>query len=123
MASARLGELEFAIMDFIWKKRKPVAVWDVLRHLSKSRDLAYTTTMTVVGRLHEKGLLRRSAERRPYTYWPAVSREDYSAGLMLGILSELGDRKAVLTRFVERIGPQDAKLLRELTSKIQGKRP
>lgn len=122
MGSAGLGELEFAIMDFIWKKGKPVAVPDVQRHLSKSRDLAYTTTMTVVGRLHEKGLLHRSAQRRPYSYWPAISREDYSAGLMLGILSELGDRKAVLARFVERIGRHDAKLLEELTSKNRGKR-
>lgn len=122
MAGVRLGELEFAIMDFVWKKRKQVAVPDVQQHLLKTRDLAYTTTMTVVGRLHEKGLLNRSVERRPYTYWPAVSREDYSAGLMLGILSELGDRKAVLARFVERIGAADAKLLEQLASKIRSKR-
>lgn len=122
MAGVRLGELEFAIMDYIWKKGKPVAVPDVQQHLLKTRDLAYTTTMTVVGRLHEKGLLHRSAERRPYTYWPAVSREDYSAGLMLGILTELGDRKAVLARFVERIGAADAKLLEQLASKIRSKR-
>lgn len=118
----RLGELELAIMDYIWKRGKPVAVPDLQQYLSKTRNLAYTTTMTVMSRLHEKGLLHRSEEHRPYTYWPAVSREDYSAGLMLGILSELGDRKAVLARFVERIGAADAKLLGELTSKIRSRR-
>lgn len=122
MGGVRLGELEAAIMDFIWRKGKPVGVPDVQHHLSRTRELAYTTTMTVMGRLHEKGLLERAEDRRPYTYWPALSREDYSARLMLGILTELGDRKAVLARFVERIGPDDARLLCELASKIKGRK-
>ncbi|MGH9267197.1 MAG: BlaI/MecI/CopY family transcriptional regulator, partial [Acidimicrobiales bacterium] len=75
--------------------------------------------MTVMNRLFEKGLLSRSEQRRPYTYWRAVSREDYSAGLMLDVLAELRDRRAVLARFVERIGPRDAEVLRQL---VEGKR-
>lgn len=117
-----LGELEFAIMDFVWKRGHPVTVPDVQRHLSKMRNLAYTTTMTVMSRLHEKGLLSRSEEKRPYSYWAAVPREEFSVDLMLGILRELGDRKAVLARFVEKIGAQDAELLKELTSKRKGRR-
>lgn len=122
MSGVPLGELEFAIMDFVWKQGRPVTVPDVQRHLSKTRNLAYTSTMTVMSRLHEKGLLERSEERRPYAYWAAVPREDFTADLMLGILSELGDRKAVLARFVEKIGAQDARLLKHLTSRRKGRR-
>jgi predicted transcriptional regulator len=110
----RLGELELAVMDCVWKQGGPVTVPDVHGLLSKERKLAYTTTMTVMSRLHEKGMLGRREERRPYTYWAAIGREDYLADLMLGPLAEVGDRKAVLARFVERIGPSDAAVLADL---------
>lgn len=122
MKNGRLGELELAIMDYIWKRDRPITVPEVHEHLIKKRQLAYTSTMTVMTRLHEKGLLDRSEDRRPYTYWPALSREDYSAELMVGVLSELGNRKAALARFVERMGRRDAETLRELVLEARKRR-
>ena len=122
MKSGRLGELELAIMDHVWKQNRPITVPEVHEHLLKKRRLAYTSTMTVMTRLHEKGLLGRSEDRRPYTYWPALGREDYSAELMVGVLSELGNRKAALARFVERMGRRDAETLRELVLKARRRR-
>lgn len=113
----RLGELELTVMDFIWRRDGVVTVPDVQAHLLKKRKLAYTSTMTVMHRLWKKGLLNRSDEQRPHTYWPAVSREDYSADLMVGVLREFGDERAVLTRFVERVGPKEAEMLRKLTNR------
>lgn len=115
----RLGDLELAVMEYIWRHDKEVDVPQVHRHLLRSRDLAYTTVMTVMTRLHEKGLLERCGEKRPYPYRyrPALSREDYSAGLMLDVLEEFGDRPAVLARFVERIRPQDVEFLRKIAKK------
>src|SRR5437870_3044629 len=68
--------------------------------------------------LIRKGLLERSEERRPYTYWARVSPEDFSAGRMLEVLGELKDKKAVLARFVARIDPEDAELLRQLVKDL-----
>lgn len=117
-----LGELELAIMDYIWKQDRPITVPEVHDHLIKKRRLAYTSTMTVMSRLHEKGLLGRSEDRRPYTYWPALAREDYSAELMVGVLSELGNRKAALSRFVERMGRRDVETLRGLMLEAKRRR-
>lgn len=122
MKNGTLGELEFAIMDFIWKRAKPITVPDVHEHLLKDRKLAYTSTMTVMSRLFEKGLLDRSEDRRPYTYWAAVGRDDYSADLMVQVLAQLGDRKAALARFVERIGSRDARLLADLVRESKARR-
>lgn len=122
MKNGRLGELEFAIMDYVWKQDRPITVPEVHDQLLKKRTLAYTSTMTVMSRLAEKGLLKRNQDRRPYTYWPAVSREDFSAELMLGVLSELGNRKAALARFVERIGRKDAETLRGLILEARRRR-
>ena len=121
MHNVRLGELESAVMDHIWECDGFVTVPEVYRSVGKKRRLAYTTVMTVMSRLHDKDLLHRDEDRRPYSYWPAMSREDFSAGLMLGILANLDERGAVLARFVERIGPRDAELLRKLVRKGQGK--
>ncbi len=118
----KLGELELAIMDFIWKRAKAITVPEVHEHLLSKRKLAYTSTMTVMGRLFEKGLLDRNEERRPYVYEAAISREDYSADLMVGVLAELGNRKAALSRFVERISPKDAQLLGELAAEAKRRR-
>lgn len=119
---AHLGELEFAIMDHVWSRPGEVTVPEVHRHLERRRGLAYTTVMTVMSRLYEKGLLDRYEDERPYRYRAALSREDYSAGLMLEVLDEVGDRSAVLARFVERIRPQDAETLRKLAAKARGRR-
>lgn len=113
----RLGELELAVMEYVWSRGGDVTVPDVHGHIARSRDLAYTTVMTIMGRLHEKGLLHRSEERRPYVYRQAVTRDDYFAELMAGVLRDLKDRRGVLARFVERIGPRDAELLRELAAR------
>ncbi|MGH2760679.1 MAG: BlaI/MecI/CopY family transcriptional regulator [Actinomycetota bacterium] len=118
-SNPHLGELELAIMAHVWKRGGEVTVPDVHRHLQRNRHLAYTTVMTVMSRLHSKGVLERCEDSRPYRYRAAVSREDYSAGLMLGVLEEFGDRPAVLARFVERIGPRDAEILRKLAAKAR----
>jgi predicted transcriptional regulator len=54
-----LGDLECEIMELVWKKANPTVtvreVYDILRH---QRDIAYTTVMTTMVRLAEKGLLK-----------------------------------------------------------------
>ncbi|MGH7860309.1 MAG: BlaI/MecI/CopY family transcriptional regulator, partial [Candidatus Binatia bacterium] len=52
-----LGELELAIMEFVWGRGAEVTVPAVHRHLGRKRGLAYTTVMTVMSRLFDKGLL------------------------------------------------------------------
>ena len=57
----RLGELERAVMDQVWAAaddgRHTVSVREVHEALSRRRVIAYTTVMTVMGRLTDAGLL------------------------------------------------------------------
>jgi predicted transcriptional regulator len=54
-----LGDLECEIMELVWKKAAPTVtvreIYDILRH---ERQIAYTTVMTTMVRLAEKGLLK-----------------------------------------------------------------
>ena len=65
-----LGPLEGEVMRTVWAARAPVTVRDVLDRLNRGRRsrLAYTTVMTVMARLAEKGVLRRSRLGRGYVY-------------------------------------------------------
>ncbi len=63
-----LGELEDAVMTRVWQWNRPVTVREVLEDLQQERSIAYTTVMTVMDNLHQKGWVRREVEGRAYRY-------------------------------------------------------
>jgi predicted transcriptional regulator len=69
-----LGRLESAVMTVLWN-RPEATVNDVLEALTWDRPLAYTTVMTVLNRLVDKGFARRELQGRAARYWPAVEQE------------------------------------------------
>lgn len=89
-----LGELETDVMKVIWQSNW-VAVRDVYERLRLERTIAYTTVMTVMGRLHEKGLLARRQEGRTYHYQAKQTRLEVARGFMRKLLERMFDgRKA-----------------------------
>jgi len=79
-----LGPLEHAIMRIVWAYAAPITVKHVQETLSADRDVAYTTVLTTMVRLAEKGLLtrtsntvsRHSTRGVAYHYTTAVSRAE-----------------------------------------------
>lgn len=69
-------------MTRVWQWNRPVTVREVLEDLQRERSIAYTTVMTVMDNLHQKGWLRREAEGRAYRYEAVSTRAAYSAALM-----------------------------------------
>jgi hypothetical protein len=73
-----LGDLEADVMEAIWA-RGEATVHDVHERLAGAdRELAYTTVMTVMSRLAEKGLLERRKDGAAYLYMPAASKEEFT---------------------------------------------
>lgn len=106
------GELESAIMDVMWSRAEPATVRDVLDELRGQRDRAYTTVMTVMGILHNKGWLRRERVGRAWRYEPTITREAYVARLMRDVLDDSVDAETVFTHFVEQASPEESQALR-----------
>ena len=108
-ANAFLGPLETAVMERLWKRRR-ATVRDVVDDLAKDRSLAYTTVMTIMTRLHAKGLLLRDREGKTYVYRPAFTREEHRArlsrNLVRGLVNEFGD--VALAQFTAELGSVDA---------------
>ncbi|MET8116205.1 BlaI/MecI/CopY family transcriptional regulator [Streptomyces prasinus] len=94
-----LGELEDAVMTRVWKWNRPVTVREVLEDLQKERSIAYTTVMTVLDNLHQKGWVRRQAEGRAYRYEAVSTRAAYAAALMNEAWSQSDNAAAALVAF------------------------
>ena len=106
-----LGDLEAAIMDRLWSRRRPASVRDVLEELRQEREIAYTTVMTVMDKLHKKGLLRRQAVGKAYVYETVSSKEAYTARLMRETLAAGGNQAATLVHFLEGMTPEESAAL------------
>ncbi|MCW2779089.1 MAG: transcriptional repressor, CopY family [Frankiales bacterium] len=111
VVTTRVSGLERAAMDVVWGAAAPVTAREVADALA-DRGLAYTTWLTVLGRLERKGLLSRDKVGRAHTYVPTASRADHVAVLMEQALGQAEDRAAVLQHFVRSVGPEDADALR-----------
>lgn len=119
----RLHELEAAIMDVVWgRKLSSFAVSDILAVLEKQRDIAYTTIMTTVVRLHDKGLLDRRRDGKRYLYSPKLSREEFMESTARTVLDEaLGGRQAI-AMLADRVSEASARDLDELEALIRQRR-
>ncbi len=119
---ATLFDLEADIMEVVWAKRwGAFAVADVQHELQRERNIAYTTVMTTVGRLHDKGLLDRVRDGRRYVYRPLMSRSQFSEAMareLLGSLSGLGHQQA-LALLVDQVRESDGEELRMLETLIR----
>lgn len=109
-----LGPLEAEVMKIIWKSGGPITVRELLYKLNKARkpELAYTTAMTVMSRLVDKGALTRRREGRGYVYEAAV---DDTAGIAVRqVVREFGDE--AVAHFIEeaRADPKALRRLRRL---------
>jgi predicted transcriptional regulator len=113
-AAKVLGPLEADAMNVLWAGQAPMSVRDVMQRLNEGRlePLAYTTVMTVLTRLADKGVLARVRDGRGYVYEPAVS--DVAQIAVRGVVRDFGD--AALAHFVDeaRADPDMLRRLRRL---------
>ena len=77
-------------------------------------ELAYTTVVTILSRLHAKGVLTRIRSGRAYSYAPVADEPGLAARRMRGVLEAEADREAVLARFVSGLSPDDEHVLRRM---------
>lgn len=122
---ASLFDLEAEIMEVVWARGwDTFAVSDVHEVLGSRREIAYTTVMTTVSRLFEKGLLERRRDGRRYLYAPAMSEADFIEAMTREVLTSLpplGQQHAVAL-LVERVAEADEAELDRIEALIRQRR-
>jgi Predicted transcriptional regulator len=116
VSKARLpmGELEAMVMDVLWDRRGWLTPGEVHVVLAAKRPLAYTTVMTILVRLWQKGRLERQRDGRAFAYRAVMSREEHAATRMNELLTKVSDRPVALARFLETLPPADRDQLRRM---------
>jgi BlaI family transcriptional regulator, penicillinase repressor len=113
-----LHELESEIMEEIWRHEDPTTVKVVMDALNRKAKppRAYTTYMTVMRRLDDKGLLDRRRSGRHDIYAAALTREQYRDRRAGAEVRELVDRfgDAALGHFERSLSALDPARRRRL---------
>jgi predicted transcriptional regulator len=101
-----LPDLEREVMEEVWRRGSGTVheIRDAL-NASSDKERAYTTVMTVLTRLADKGMLERHREGRSDRYVPAFARGEYldarAADDVETLLAAYGD--VALAHFAERV--------------------
>ncbi len=114
-AEVSFTERELDVMAVLWQTGG-ATVAEVQRRLAD--ELAYTTVLTVLRTLEEKGKVGHREEGRAYRYFPKVPREAAGASALRRILGTIfaGSPEALLTQLVAERGLTEEQLerMREL---------
>src|SRR5215469_8930756 len=106
------GELEAAVLEVLQHGGSALSPGEVRERIGG--DLAYTTVVTILSRLHAKDLLSRYKEGRVHRYAPVADQPGLAARRMARVLDEEADRETVLARFVSSLSDRDEELLRKM---------
>jgi predicted transcriptional regulator len=106
------GGLEHEVIAVLAAHGEPMTPGQVREALDA--DLAYTTVMTVLSRLCDKGVATRHRTGRAFAYLAVLDEDEIAARQMRRLLDSRGDRAAVLSRFVGTLSGDDERLLVEL---------
>jgi predicted transcriptional regulator len=122
---ATLFDLEADVMEVVWSKGwDSFAVSEVHRELAKRRAIAYTTVMTTVSRLFDKGLLGRERDGRRYLYHPKLTREAFAQRMAAKVLDRLADARSdgAVALLVDRVARADEAELERIEKLIRMKK-
>lgn len=117
-----LTEQELEIMKVVWSKGT-ATVRDVYEELLNRRRIAYTTVMTMMGILEQKGHLKKSADERAYVYSPTQPQREVLRTMVHDFVTRVfnGSSKPLLVHLLEdkNISPEE---LDEITKLLQDRR-
>ena len=98
-----LGETEMEVLHHVWDLGE-ATVSDVRQRILEDRDVAYTTVMTVLKKLAEKGYLDYYKEGRSYVYQPAQEPDAVQHSLLQRLMEKVfqGSPSALVQTLVQR---------------------
>lgn len=110
----RPGQLEAQVVTVLSASAEPLTPGEVRDLLDPDGALSYSTVVTTLTRLYEKGALTRHRDGRAFRYGAVSNAAGLVADRMSRLLAGEPDRMSVLRRFVSTLGHDDEQILRGL---------
>ncbi|MGW7068885.1 BlaI/MecI/CopY family transcriptional regulator [Streptomyces sp. NPDC054855] len=114
------GELEAQVLSALREADGPATAGWVQERLGA--DLAYTTVVTILSRLLDKGAVTRERAGRSFAWTPSADEAGLAARKMRKVLDGERDREAVLASFLTALPPDDEQVLRELLRQAEAEK-
>lgn len=115
-----LGSLELEIMEGMWQLRE-ATVQEVVKCINRKRPIAYTSVMTVMSHLVDKGLLSRTMVGTKYIYQVAQSKGEFlrtaSKKMIRTLVNDFGD--VAIAQFLGEVDNMDVGKLTQLRKLVQ----
>jgi len=119
-SARRLGDLELQILNVLWE-RGPSTVREVLESLPTQPRPAYTTVLTMMRLMHEKGYLDRRERGRAHVYQARLREQRVKRGLLRDLVEGAfrGSAEAVVIRLLEdeNLSREDLDRIKKLIAK------
>ena len=122
MTRPRLSKAEARILEQCWKLGT-CSVREILDSLPEDEQVAYTTVQTLVGRLEQKGALRKVKKiGNAQLFAPVIDQRQYRSGLVHDLLDLFGGSPRLLVSDLIETGALTLKDLKALQSAAGGER-
>lgn len=98
-----LTDQELEIMKVVWDRER-ATVREVYEELLTRRKIAYTTVLTMMGVLEQKGRLRREAGERAYVYHPTQPQAEVVGTMVTDFIRRVfnGSAQPLLVHLAEK---------------------
>lgn len=117
---------ELEVLQVIWQQG-PSMVRPVMDALNQQRPRAYTSVMSLMNVMADKGLLRAKRQGRAFVYHATLSREQAEGHLVSDLLSRAFDGSAerLLSRALaaNQPSPDELDRIRQLLKQYEGDQP
>ncbi|MEW6456708.1 MAG: BlaI/MecI/CopY family transcriptional regulator [Acidobacteriota bacterium] len=85
-----LGKLEKSILETLWE-RDGICGREIYQKISKNKEIAYTTVLTVLDRMVKKGIVDRKKVDNIYLYYPSMKKEEFERFVTSNIIKGIFD--------------------------------
>jgi predicted transcriptional regulator len=123
--SKRLTDVELELMTILWRRGEGT-VNDVIAHLARERELAYTSVSTILRILETKGVLKTRKEGRGHVYVPLLGKADYEARAVSDVVERVfqGVPVALVRQLLDsgKLTDTDLREVRKLLARSKGRK-
>lgn len=123
----KLGDMELQILNVLWERGQST-VREVLDRLRVEPRPAYTTVLTMMRLMHEKGYLDRRERGRAHVYQSKLREKPTKRNLLEGLIDTAfqGSAEALMVRLIEdeKLSPAEIERVKKLIAEQErrGKR-
>ncbi|MGH9946828.1 MAG: BlaI/MecI/CopY family transcriptional regulator, partial [Pyrinomonadaceae bacterium] len=88
--SVVMTPVEIRFMEALWKK-KQASVGEITKELASKAPTAYSTALTMLRIMEQKGYVNHTKQGRAFIYYPLIDRQGARSSAIRNMLSSLFD--------------------------------